>query len=87
MSKENTEAVVITDESKIEAALSKLRFGVSGAGGGNDIGGMHKQPIARGAILEVRRIVRDADPVILVKARQRLKRKDKPTSADFTGTI
>jgi len=90
---ENIKAgVVITDESKIEIALSKIRFGVMGAGGcnavgGSIIGGMHKQSIDRSDLLKANSVVRDADPVILAKVKKKLKRKESPTSADFAGTI
>lgn len=83
---------LITDEDQIETALSKLRFGVMGAGGcnhvgGSSIGGMHKQTINRNALLNANEVISNADPLVLKKVKERLKRKEIPTSADFAGMI
>ncbi len=87
-----TERIPITDESQIEIALSRLRFGVMGVGGchavgGSFIGGMHNQTIDRSALSKASDVVRDADPVILARVQEKLKRKEHPTSADFAGKI
>lgn len=92
MSKENAVAVVITDESLIENALSTIwteRMGVGGCNalGGSFIGGMHNKTIDRSALSKAHGVVKDAHPEVLARVQKYLKRKENPTSADFAGVI
>ncbi len=91
MPKENVGAVVITDKRKIERALSTIRFGGMGAGcnavGVSFIGGMNKQQADKRPILDASSVINNTEPRILAEVRIKLKRKEVPKSADFSGMI